>query len=371
MRIALLIERFEPERGGVENVAWTVAHRLADAGDEVHVVARRASPQTPLPVHLVEVSDRWQPLRVSGFSRAASRIAPRGSYDIVYSLARTAHQDVYRAGGGSHANYMERRYSGFRRSIYRASPRHATLLSIERSVFRDSSQTIVCGSDMVRREIQQRYRVDGDRLVVVRNGVDLGRFRLTPEHSSRQRARLRDDFGARSDQPVWLFVGSGFERKGLDTALRALAAADRDDPQLWVAGADSHAPWERVAKALGIARRVRFLGFRSDLPELYAAADALLLPTRYDACANACFEAAAAGIPIVTTTTNGAAEVLGGCGFTIEDPEDCDAVARALDALNDPELRAQMGAAAHKAATQLDWDDHVTQLRALFAELVA
>ncbi len=368
MRIALFIERFEPGRGGVENVAWTVAHDLARAGDEVHVVARRSSAQAQVRVHKVDVSDRWQPMRVSRFSRATARVAPRGSFDVVYSLARTEHQDVYRAGAGSHASYMERRYRKLSGSLYRLSPRHAVLLSIERRVFRDASQTVQCGSEMVRRELQQRYEISSERLVVVRNGVDLDRFRQTPEIRETHRALLRTELGA-GDQLVWLFAGSGFARKGLDTALRALARAERGDCQMWIVGGDRPAAWQRLAKSLGVAERVRFLGFRADMPELYAAADALVLPTRYDACANVCFEAAAAGIPIVTTASNGAAEVLEGGAVIIDDPEDTGAVAAALDALSDPETRARMGHSAHAAAAQLGWSDHVARLRRLFAEL--
>ncbi|MGE4609503.1 MAG: glycosyltransferase family 4 protein [Myxococcota bacterium] len=370
MRIALFIERFEPGRGGVENVAWTVAHDLARAGDEVLVVARRASAESQVRVHQVDVSERWQPLRVSRFSRATARIAPRGSFDVVYSLARTAHQDVYRAGAGSHANYMERRYRKVSGSLYKLSPRHAMLLGIERRVFRDSSQTVQCGSEMVRRELQQRYAIPSERLVVVRNGVDLARFRQTPERREAHRARLRSEFGA-GNQLVWLFAGSGFARKGLDTALRALARAECGDSQLWIVGADRASAWERLARSLGVAERVHFLGFRADMPELYAAADALVLPTRYDACANVCFEAAAAGIPIVTTASNGAAESLEGGGFTIEDPEDSVAVAAALDTLSDPGSRARMGEAAQSAAAQLGWSDHIARLRTLFARLAA
>lgn len=370
MRIALFIERFEPRRGGVENVAWTVAHDLARAGDEVHVIARRASAESQVRVHQVDVSDRWQPLRVLGFSRATARVAPRGSFDVVYSLARTAHQDVYRAGAGSHANYMERRYRKMLGSLYKLSPRHAVLLAIERRVFRDSSQTVQCGSEMVRRELQQRYAIPSERLVVVRNGVDLARFRQTPEERETQRARLRTELGI-GDQLVWLFAGSGFARKGLDTALRALARTECGDSQLWVVGADRPSAWVRLAGSLGVAPRVHFLGFREDMPALYAAADALVLPTRYDACANVCFEAAAAGIPVVTTASNGAAEVLAGGGFTISDPEDSIAVAAALDTLSDPDTRARMGDAAYAAAGGLDWSEHVTRLRSLFAELAA
>jgi len=363
MRVALVIERFEPGIGGVENVAWRLAEGLAQAGDEVHVVARRAAPRPDVVLHPVNVPVFWQPLRVAAFSRAAARAAPRGDYDVVYSLARTVHQDLYRAGAGSHLDYMRRCYGMPARQLRRLSPRHALLAGFERRVFADTSQVVVCNSEMVRDEIARRYRVEPARLVLIRNGVAFERF----AGSSRERARVRSELSAGSDT-VFVLAGSGFARKGLDTALRALARA-RVRAQLWVAGADDTAPWRHRARALGLAERVRFVGFRSDLPAVFAAADALLLPTRYDAFANVCLEAAAAGLPVVTSGANGAAELFRAAGCVVEDPDDVEGFAAALEALGEPGARERLGEAARSVAAAHGWDSHVAALRGLFARV--
>jgi UDP-glucose:(heptosyl)LPS alpha-1,3-glucosyltransferase len=361
MRVALLIERFEPGIGGVENVAWRVADGLARAGDEVHVVARRAAPCPGVVLHPVRVPSFWQPLRVCAFSRAAAKAAPRGDYDVVYSLARTVHQDCYRAGAGSHLDYLRRRYTSPARQIRRLSPRHAVLADFERRVFGDASQLVVCNSEMVRGEIERRYRVPPRRLRVIRNGVALERF----APSARERARLRAELAA-GDDLVLLFAGSGFARKGLDTALRALARA-RVRAQLWVAGAGNTRPWRIRAQALGVAERVRFAGFRSDLPAFYTAADALLLPTRYDAFANVCLEAAAAGLAVLTSGANGASELFREAGLVVEAPDDAEGFSAAIEALSEPDLRRRLGASARAIAAAHGWDAHVAALRALFA----
>jgi len=363
MRVALLIERFEPGIGGVENVAWRVAGGLARAGDEVHVVARRAAPCPGVVLHPVSVPGFWQPLRVYAFSRAAAKAAPRANYDVVYSLARTVHQDLYRAGAGSHLDYLRRRHSFPARQIRRLSPRHAVLADFERRVFGDASQLVVCNSEMVRGEIERRYRVEPRRLRVIRNGVALDRFTA----SSHERARLRAELAA-GDDVVFLLAGSGFARKGLGTALRALARA-RAHAQLWVAGAGDTRVWRSRAQALGVAERVRFLGFRRDLPAFYAAADALLLPTRYDAFANVCLEAAAAGLPVVTSGANGAAELFREAGRVVEDPDDVEGFAAALEALAEADARRRLGEAARAIAAAHGWDAHVASLRALFAQV--
>ena len=362
MRIALVIERFDPRGGGVESVAWQVAHGLARAGDDVTVVAREAAASPAVRVERVAIATAWQPWRVLAFSRAAARRAPRDRFDVVHSFSRTLHQDLFRAGGGSHADYLERRHGAIGRSLRKLSPRHRVLLGIEARVFADPSQTLHCNSMLVRDEIARRYGVPDERLVVLYNGVDLTRFHPSRRADAKPlRAAL-----AGTDDPLWLFVGTGFERKGLDTALRALAATRG---VLAVAGRDDPARWRARARAIGVADRVRWLGARGDVEQLCAAADALLLPTRYDAFANACLEAAAAGLPVVTSRSNGAAEILGDGGIAIGRADDVAGFAAALTSLADPAARERRGAAARAVAERFSWEAHVAQLRALYARI--
>jgi UDP-glucose:(heptosyl)LPS alpha-1,3-glucosyltransferase len=320
----------------------------------------------------VRVPAFWQPLRVLAFSRAAARAsrAAEGS-PLVHSFSRTLHQDVYRAGGGSHADYLERAHGPLAARARRLSPRHAVLLEIERRVFADPRQWIQCGSGMVRDEIARRYGLaasgPGARLVVIPNGVDVERF--DPERNAPARAALRGELGAAGGAPVWLLLGSGWLRKGLDTALAALARARDPSARLWVAGRDDPAPWRRRAERLGLAERVRFLGPRPDPERLLAAADGLLLPTRYDAFANAALEAAAAARPVVTSGANGAAECVAPAAAVIADPEDTAGFAAALDRLADPGERARLGAAGRRLALEHSWPRHVERLRALYARV--
>src|SRR5690606_2558185 len=106
----------------------------------------------------------------------------------------------------------------------------------------------------------RRHGVAASRLAVIPYGVDLARFDPARRAAT---APLREALGAGAG-PVWLLVGSGWRRKGLDVALRALARAAARDASLWVAGGDRPAPWQARAAALGVAARVRFLGLRDD-----------------------------------------------------------------------------------------------------------
>ncbi len=366
MRIALIIERFQPE-GGVESAAWATAHALAQAGCDVNVFAREARDAEGIAVHRLDVGRGWQPRRVLAFSRAAAAAAPRGRFDAVHSFSRTRHQDLFRAGGGCHAAYMERAYPPTGARLRRLSPRHAVLLRIEAQVFGDESQWIHCNSEMVRDEIRARYDVAPSRFAVIPNGVDLDRFRPRPADPDAR--ALRQSLGAEG-RPVWLLVGHGYHRKGMDTAIRALARSGSRESVLWLAGREGGDAAAALTAELGVGTRVRWLGTEHDPAALYAAADGLLLPTRYDAFANVCLEAAASGLAIITSGANGAAGWLGDAGLCVDDPEDVGGFAAALDEIWDDARRRELAAAARERAERRSWSATARELRALYERIL-
>jgi UDP-glucose:(heptosyl)LPS alpha-1,3-glucosyltransferase len=164
-------------------------------------------------------------------------------------------------------------------------------------------------------------------------------------------------------------LGHGFERKGLRTALEALALSRDKDSSLWIAGRDSTAYWKGIATRLDVAKRVKFLGASKDSDKLLAAADGLILPTKYDAFANVTLEAAASGCPVLTSRSNGGAEWLGEAGLSVEDPRDSNSFAEGLDALSDPNYREQLREAGRKKAESTSWNHHITTLRTLYKEV--
>ncbi len=354
-----MVERFARGGGGVETVAYHLARGLVARDVEVTVVCRRVGTSTPTGVttRIVSVPSFWQPLRVVAFSRAAAR-ATRSDFDRVHTLTRTRHQDIYRAGGGSHAAYMEHTY-GWAQGRGWLSPRHRVLLSMEERVFRDPRQIIQANARTSAEEIARRFDVPADRIVTIYNGVDTERF--NPERRKRSRERTRS--GLQLPGPVALFVGSGFRRKGLDLAIRALAHDAPSNATLLVAGDGDPRHYRTLANSLGIENRVRFLGRRDDIPLLHSAADLFILPTRYDPFSNACLEAMASGLAVATTRANGAVELIedGQNGFVLEEP--CE---NALAPLHDLERLVRMGDAARATAEKYTWDRHVSEVLTLY-----
>jgi UDP-glucose:(heptosyl)LPS alpha-1,3-glucosyltransferase len=183
----------------------------------------------------------------------------------------------------------------------------------------------------VKSEIAELYGYPATQIDLVPNGVPADQFRPVAD----QRANTRREVGLTDSDIAVLFVGSGWERKGLRFAIRAVEAAGDQRIRLLVAG-------EGKQEAFG-SPVVRFLGVRSDLPALYAAADVFLLPTIYDPFSNASLEAIAAGIPVITTRANGCAEIIaeGQHGSIVERADDVVGLTRWLRFWCDPERRAQ------------------------------
>jgi UDP-glucose:(heptosyl)LPS alpha-1,3-glucosyltransferase len=98
---------------------------------------------------------------------------------------------------------------------------------------------------------------------------------------------------------------------------------------------------------------VRFEGQRTDVERCYAGADLFVLPTLYDPFANACLEAMACGLPVLTTAANGAAELIrdGINGCVLGDAPSAEALADALQDLLPWERRIAMGEAARRTAS--------------------
>lgn len=373
LRVALIVERFEPRAGGLEHAAWQTAHALAEAGDAVTVVARRCEPSPAVETVTLPVSSAWQPLRIQRFANRASRWIDQarrtGRTDFVHAWSRVPGAHLFHTGEGSHLHYMERTYSRLGQQLRRASPRHVAQLRLESRIVAAPALHLQHVSARVGREFSARFELSESHQHLVPYGVDAERFCARGDRSCRDLQRELDPAGA-AGAPRFLLAGSGWRRKGLDTALRALAAMTTRDARLWVAGNDRIQPWRALAQRLGIDERVRFLGARSDLEQVYSACDALVLPTRYDAFGMVCLEAAAAGKPIALSATAGAAELLADAALVVDEAEDHAGFAVALDTLCDPGVRTRLGDRGREIARVRTWRAQTVELRALYGRIL-
>jgi glycosyltransferase involved in cell wall biosynthesis len=233
---------------------------------------------------------------------------------------------------------------------------------------------IIALSPAQRRDLVRRYRVAPRRRVhVLPLGIDLGPFH---EARARHAGALRAELGIPPGAPLLGAVGRLVKVKAIDRLLRAMEAISAARPDAWlvIAGdGPERARLEALARRAAIAHRVRFLGFRRDLPRLYADLDLFVLSSKNEGTPLALIEALAAGVPCVATSVGGVPDVMGpeppGALVPPEDPRALAAAVLAL--LGDPDRRARCAAAAVARTERFGAERLVEETAALYTRLLA
>lgn len=354
MRIALVRYRYSPH-GGAERYLDALAAGLQAAGARILLLSSswEGGADPKLPWERIAVPRKPAFLRTRLFARAVRSWARSHPDWLLFSLERIPGAEVYRAGDGCHAEWLNRKRA-LRPLSWRLEslrPLNRSYLRLEREMFRGRIlRAVIANSARGKGQIIRYFGVPDDRIFVVYNGVDLSRFPM--ERREEARRRLRDRFGVEEDETAFLFVGSGFARKGVgalvDAATRLTAKARPF--RVIVAGKGNPRPYLRKAGSAGGS--LLFCGPVKGIDELFLGADAFVFPTLYDPFSNACLEAMAAGMPVITTSANGASELLrnGRSGFVLENPLDDALLAKRMDDLCDGALRVRMGREARRAA---------------------
>lgn len=321
-----LVRRGYSSSGGAEAYLLRFADAAVAAGHEVILFSGADWPADGWRHEFVRVPDGKSPM---AFANALRALSPKGRCDVLFSLERVWECDVYRAGDGVHASWLKRRkqfepaWKGWFRGM---QGKHREILKLERALFEGGARRIISNSQMVKDEISQFYATPAERITVVHNGLPAMQGTSTAPVETRNRLKLApDDY-------VALFVGSGWERKGLGDAIAAINSLT-SPAVLLVAG-------KGKSSGLPASKQTRFLGAQSSaqLKELLAMADVFILPTYYEPFSNACLEALASGVPVITTTANGFAEIIEpGADGEIVSPGDVAALSAALEKWRHPQ----------------------------------
>jgi glycosyltransferase involved in cell wall biosynthesis len=245
------------------------------------------------------------------------------------------------------------------------------IIFLERHIYSNRKTGLILIARKTAADLKYFYGRD-DALPVVYIGLDHQIF--NSESRLRNRAQVREQLKLRDDQFVLLLVGNDWKKKGLVPLIESLARL-RDLPLvLLVAGKDDAIPYEARIRELGLQGKVAFLPSRADVQWYYAAADVYVGPSLEDTFAQPPAEAMACGLPVITSATNGTAEIMrdGVDGLIIQDPTDVAGLASRIRQLYDnPALRQRLGEQASQTSQAYTWDRNGEQIRAIFAETLS
>ena len=306
---------------GADMLAWTLAmgHAMVRAG-----VALR----TP------GIGEGWTPdvVHAHDWLVAHPAIALAEFYDV--PLVSTLHATE----AGRHSGWVSGRIN---RQVH----------SVEWWLANESDGLITCSASMAD-EVARLYGVDIAPITVIRNGIDVSTWQFRRRAPQSGAAKL-------------LYVGRLEYEKGIQDVIAALPRIRRSHPgtTLAIAGEGTQCDWLReLARTHRVARSVEFLG-KLDHTELLSwlhAADAIVLPSRYEPFGIIALEAAAAGTPLVASTAGGLGEAVvdGETGLSFLPADVAGLTSAVRETLDDP-VAAQRRALAARARLTADFDWHV------------
>jgi UDP-glucose:(heptosyl)LPS alpha-1,3-glucosyltransferase len=356
------VRRGYSQSGGAEAYLKRLARGVVEAGHAAQLITTEAWPQNEWPVGPI------RPLQsgsVTEFAYDLEKIRPQLHCDVLMSLERVWSCDVYRAGDGVHRAWLARRRKfemPLERFVRGLNNKHRDILQLEKALLANrGADRVIVNSQMVKTEIVDLYGYPADKIDIVRNGVPVGQFRF----DAKLREEARDQLKVKPDEIALLFAGSGWERKGLRFAIAAMSLCNNRKMRLLVAGRGNQRSYK--------SKHVQFLGEVPDSVSIYSAADIFILPTIYDPFSNACLEALACGLPVITTRSNGFSEIIehGIHGSTIDFANNVAGLRDAIQFWSEAPRRAAVRSTNAQRAAQFDISVNVARTLEILVQAAA
>jgi UDP-glucose:(heptosyl)LPS alpha-1,3-glucosyltransferase len=257
----------------------------------------------------------------------------------------------------------------FKRLFQKLSPYHRDVTALEREIFASSRlKAVIVNAEMVADEIVAHFGYPRERIHHIPNGIDLSRFDSAAIAAAR--SETRNQLGFSGDKKILVIIGSGYERKGVAQAIEALARSKTGAVLIVIGHEKRISRYERFAAGLGLGGDVRFLGRQSDVIPYLAAADAMILPSIYDPFPSSVLEGLAAGLPVITSESSGARDIVREFDSgLVRDANDIAGLAQAITIALALSERPDTKARARAIAARFDMNAMVERMLALYQSI--
>ncbi|AKC60162.1 glycosyltransferase family 4 protein [Blochmannia endosymbiont of Polyrhachis (Hedomyrma) turneri] len=310
IQLAIIRQKYRIDGGG-EKIILSILQGLNTYKIQPHIITRYWPKNIQHIKYNVHICNPFIWNRISRekqFSKTAMEYCEK-KFNIIQSHERIPHCDIFRAGDGVHQAWLTQRNRVLPRHqqwYQNINNYHQYILQTEQKMF-DSPKLkiIICNSHMVKKDIINFYNIKPNKIKIIHNSVDSKKF--FPANNT-QYYQAKKKLQIPQQSCTLIYVGSGFERKGLQRAIYAISLTNR---YLIIVGYDKYIKrYQTLSKELGCFHRTRFIGISNNLLPYYHAADALILPTLYDPFPNAILEAMSCALPIITTWQCGSSELI-------------------------------------------------------------
>lgn len=380
MHVAFVIFRAEPGRGGAERYVDHLGHALVARGHRVSVLASKIGDVGHLEGVRVGAAGVTRTARYRRFLNNLERHLHANQYDVVHACLPVKHCDVYHAHAGLEATSLRESHrikstlAGQATSMIgnKVNRKRRAFAAIEATLLNGPNPPItLCLSDRERLIAERLFPSAKGKLVTLHSAPDDAKF--VSDDLPKRRERARKQLGVGEDQTVFLFVGQDFRRKGLATAIRALGQLRDPHAVLYVVGGGDVAAYSKVAVQADVCGRVLFAGTTTDISPFLAAADGLVLPSRYEPFGMVAVEAMLMGVPPIVSGVAGASEVIAEdrTGSVVADPLDVAGFAAAMRKISDSATRERFSAACLAERPRFSYSAHVDAIEAIHCRAAA
>ena len=304
MRLSFATLKYYPF-GGLEKSFLNICKEALRRGHELTLYCYKWQGEKLAGANIVEVPLRSLSNhgRIEEFHAKVMAIRAQHPDDVFVGFKRMPDLDVYYNGDVCFKNEVAQKHAGW----YRLTSRYRVLSSFEAAIFSpDSTTQVMYVSEPERQIFQREYQTPDERFSALPPGID--KTRIRDAHDKNVGASIRAELGTEASELVFVMVGSDFQRKGVDRAIRAIAALPESikvNAQLWVVGEGKVPRFKKLAASLGIESQVHFLGGRSDVPVILSAANVLIHSAVTEAAGNAILEGLVSGLPVIVSRSAG------------------------------------------------------------------
>lgn len=363
LKITLLSRHFKA-RGGLEKWTSRLAEGFMQKGGDVTILTsdtiEEQEAHSHFRIHSFPLTKKLNFQKMNQFDLLTRKWNQAHPAHLVFGMDRTRSQTHMRAGNGVHAAYLAKRKSFENYPLYKQwlNPINQTILNIEKQAFESPKLKILfTNSHMVKQEVLEYYNISPNKIEVIHNGVEWKEMEENFSSWHTEKEEKCQEYCLDPNRFHFLFIGNGYERKGLGILMEALATLQTREFHLSVVGKDRDLPlFKKLARSLGLQNRVHFFGPQNTVRPFLQLADSLVIPSHYDPFANVTVEALAMGLFVVSSKTNGGHEVLQESnGVIIDELTQIDAVAAALTVAMDHPKTAARSQSIRDTVSHLDF----------------
>ena len=380
MNIAIIKRKYQEEGGGgAEKYARYIVKGLIEKGHRIFVLAKNFTGEENENLkHIpVKVNKLTSSSGTTAFHKGVQNVLKDAvdiyKIDLTYAISRTYPVDIFRVTEQVHVEWMKLNYS----SIQKYNPRHKGILDLEKNIFNvKNTKAVVTNSELAKHLVIKNYNYPETQINVIRNGLDKSSYNLN--YDKNIKPKLRKQLLNKDDQNKYIlfFVATNFHIKGLDFAIKAIAGLSaniKNELLFIIAGGDKPEKYQNLAERLSIGDKLKFIGSCGNVKDYYQMSDLMLYPSLGEPFGNVCLEAAACGLPVITTKQNGSCEVVkdGDSGFLIENAQCVEELTDSIEKIYNlnSQDKENFCLKAIESAKVYDWKKHLDRLEKLFISM--